>query len=382
MKAKQIKYIVILLISCVCIFVGCCSDNSSTKDNEAGKMKIEDYNNVSYRVGYSSGALTGKIVEENFSRAKTSSYLFDIAAYLDLVVGKIDAYVVEETIGTEALKNYNKNMSVVHRFDKPIDIAFGVSRSTKIPNLKEKLNEFIKRYKNTGTIQDLLYKWITDADISDYDLFDNVKIKSEHPEFTIRVGTVGTVPPLNYYGNQKLIGFDIEIIEKFAKYINADIEYVLDTFPGCIKNLQEGKVDVVSASLTITEPRKKIIDYSDPIYTTNVVMLARREAPFSKDKTICYPQKLLFKNIAFVDEELVKIIKDDGSLKINNIIVYKTDAEAIEAVNKTEVDAYITSFENAEKHENSSYYFTNLPFVCKNDFKLGVLVKSRDFYDF
>ena len=47
---------------------------------------MEDYNNVSYRVGYSSGALTGKTVEEYFSKAKTSSYLFDIAAYLDIVV--------------------------------------------------------------------------------------------------------------------------------------------------------------------------------------------------------------------------------------------------------------------------------------------------------
>lgn len=358
------------------VYVGCDYVSDSTNNNQ-NNMKMEDYNKVSCRVGYSSGALTGKTVEEYFSKAKTSSYLFDIAAYLDIVVGKMDAYIVEETIGAEALRNYNKNMFVLHRFRDPIDIAFGVSRSTKIPNLKEKLNEFIKYYNNTGSIQDMLNKWLSEPDVSDYD-----NLIPENPEFTIRVGTVGTVPPLNFYRHQKLTGFDIEIIEKFAKYVNAKVEYVLDTFPGCIKNLKDGKVDVVSASLTITESRKRIIDYSDPIYTTNVIMLARREKPFDKEKTVCYPQKLLFNNVVFTDEKIAGIIKTDNALKINNIIMAKSELEAVEAVNKGDVDAFITSFDIAEKFEKASYYFTNLPFVCKNDFKLGVLVKSRDFYDF
>lgn len=377
MKALLKNLFAILLILCVLIASSGCDSASDSSKNDLNNMKMEDYNNVSYRVGYSSGALTGKIVEENFSKSKTSSYLFDIAAYLDIVVGKMDAYVVEETIGAEALRNYNKNMFILHRFRDPIDIAFGVSRNTKIPDLKQKLNEFIKHYKETGAIQDILNKWLTDSDVSNYD-----NLIPEKPDFTIRVGTVGTVPPLNFYNHQKLTGFDVEIIEKFAKYVNADIEYVLDTFPGCIKNLQDGKVDVVSASLTITEPRKKIIDYSDPIYTTNVVMLARREKAFSKEKSLCYPQKLLFNNVVIVDQKIADMIKADNILKINNIIMAKTDEEAFEIVNKGQIDAYITSYDIAENHESNSYYLTNLPLMCKNNIKLGVLVKSRDFYDF
>ncbi|APJ02959.1 substrate-binding periplasmic protein [Silvanigrella aquatica] len=69
-------------------------------------------------------------------------------------------------------------------------------------------------------------------------------------------------------GNWK--GFDVEIMAAFAKQNSLKLEMIDTSMDGLIPALITGKCDMIASGLTITEERKKVIQFSDPVYTVVV----------------------------------------------------------------------------------------------------------------
>jgi cystine transport system substrate-binding protein len=94
----------------------------------------------------------------------------------------------------------------------------------------------------------------------------------------IKVGMMGTYPPYNFLNDKKeLDGFDVDIAKELAKRIGVKPEFTAQEFSGLIPSLQKKKFDAVISQVTITEDRKKAIDFTEPYITNHVNIIVNNK---------------------------------------------------------------------------------------------------------
>lgn len=97
---------------------------------------------------------------------------------------------------------------------------------------------------------------------------------------TLTAVTSADYPPFEFYmtteGEKKPVGFDID----FAQYIADQLGYELQIndvdFNSIIPALQAKRADFAIAGMTITEERKKNVDFSDPYFEIENVLVVKQ----------------------------------------------------------------------------------------------------------
>jgi polar amino acid transport system substrate-binding protein len=75
--------------------------------------------------------------------------------------------------------------------------------------------------------------------------------------------------PFEFYKDRKIVGVDIEIINRTAKKLNKTIQITNVEFDTIVDNVEAGKIaDAGAAGLTITPAREKKVNFTIPYYTS------------------------------------------------------------------------------------------------------------------
>jgi polar amino acid transport system substrate-binding protein len=80
-------------------------------------------------------------------------------------------------------------------------------------------------------------------------------------------------------------GFDVDIAKALAKELfgkEEAVEFVAVTSGNRIAFLTTNKIDIILASMTITEERKKVIDYSIPYFMSGHLILVHKDSKIEK----------------------------------------------------------------------------------------------------
>ena len=105
-----------------------------------------------------------------------------------------------------------------------------------------------------------------------------------HAEQVIKIGTLSDYAPFEYKdASGKLMGMEIEIGNAMCKALKAKCEYVTMDFDALIPALKAKKIDAVMAQMSITDQRKKVVDFTNVFTLAPVQYVAKTGAGITEN---------------------------------------------------------------------------------------------------
>lgn len=222
------------------------------------------------KIGVGVGSSSMLLVEKEFPNAELV-YIELNEALPALAQGKIDAFVYDYrqlqialATGVEGVKLLDETM------DEEVHIAVGLSPATEIDGLKEKIDTFIDVIRADGTLDDMYVRWVIK---NDFEIPDFPEIKN--PKMKLIVGTSGIATPYTFYQGDELCGYDIELAERLAQYLDADLEFKVYDYGAIINAAASGDVDCIMANLNVTPERAQALPFSQDLYTEKAGIIVR-----------------------------------------------------------------------------------------------------------
>lgn len=98
---------------------------------------------------------------------------------------------------------------------------------------------------------------------------------------SLKMITEATFPPYEFLRGQEIVGIDVEICRAVAEKLGRQFKCETVDFDSVIPAVISGKADLAAAGITVTEDRKKNVDFSTPYVKTGIVVIYRKSAGFS-----------------------------------------------------------------------------------------------------
>ncbi|CDE94374.1 basic amino acid ABC transporter substrate-binding protein [Acidaminococcus sp. CAG:542] len=95
----------------------------------------------------------------------------------------------------------------------------------------------------------------------------------------IKVGTEPTFAPFEFQekDSKEFAGFDMDLARAIGKQLGKKVEIQNMGFDALIPALNSGNIDAVAAGMSITDERKKAVTFSDPYYTSGLVVVVTKD---------------------------------------------------------------------------------------------------------
>jgi len=91
----------------------------------------------------------------------------------------------------------------------------------------------------------------------------------------INIGSDTTYPPHEFIKDGKVVGFDVDVIAAICDKIKCKPNWITTAWDGIFGALANGQFDMVMSGVTITDERKKIVDFSAPYIIVQQGILMR-----------------------------------------------------------------------------------------------------------
>jgi len=223
------------------------------------------------KIGCQNGTTGEAWVMDNVKDVKLSSFKTGIDAALDLKAGAIDAVVLDELPAEEIVKK-NPDLVIIrdpYFTENKEEYAIAVKKGNT--DLLNQINSTIEAMKANGDYEALVNAFMpTDGKIK------IPSIEEGTGTDVLKLGTNAAFPPFEYVEGKNIVGFDITMGQKIAKTANQKLEVVDMAFDSLIPALQSSSIDFIAAGMSVTEERKKNVDFSVPYFASEQVIIVRK----------------------------------------------------------------------------------------------------------
>ena len=162
-------------------------------------------------------------------------------------------------------------------------------------------------------------------------------------EGKLTMATNAEFPPYEYYEGEKVVGIDAEVAEKIAEKLGLELEIKDVSFDSIIPGVQSGKYDMGMAGMTVTDERKRSVNFSDS-YATGIQSVIVKE-----DSKIASIDDLKGKKIGVQTATTGDIYASDDYGE-DNVKRYENGAAAAAALTANKVDCVIIDNEPAKSY--------------------------------
>ncbi|UQZ88207.1 basic amino acid ABC transporter substrate-binding protein [Deltaproteobacteria bacterium Smac51] len=96
----------------------------------------------------------------------------------------------------------------------------------------------------------------------------------------ITIASDATWPPMEYINsNKELVGFSVDYMKAAAEAGGYEVEIINAAWDGIFAGLLNKQYDAICSSVTITEERKKSMDFSIPYFTVRQAIIVPKDSP-------------------------------------------------------------------------------------------------------
>lgn len=296
------KLIAITLAALLIFSFAACSNGTTDNSNQAGAIKIADAKSLADLAGMKISAQQGTFHEQALTQikdVKSSTYPEFSDLLTALKTGAIDGYIAEEptafaeslsdnTIAYVPLVNNDTGFTVT---EDDVAVSIGLKKGS---DLLDKINAVLSEI--TAEQKTALMNQI--MDLCSGKQVDKFVLESEepaNPTGTFKVSMECAYRPYNWTETssdartlgavaisgegkegQYANGYDVQIAKYVANKLGLKLEIYSNEWESLIPAVNSGAVDAIVAGMSPTAERREEIDFTNPYYTSNLVVIYKK----------------------------------------------------------------------------------------------------------
>ena len=181
---------------------------------------------------------------------------------------------------------------------------------------------------------------------------------------SLKMITEATFPPYEFLRGQEIAGIDVEICRAVAKKLNRPFKAETVDFDSVIPAVISGKADLAAAGITVTEDRKKNVDFSIPYVKTGIVVIYKKSNPF-KDKDQLKGKKIGVQGGTTSETFVLEQLKQEPERS-------KSPAEAVAALKSGRVEFVIADIDPAKNCVKGEADLALSDFITSEEYAVAI----------
>ena len=303
-----------------------------TKDDLAGKV-----------IGVQQGT-TGDLEasKEEYGAKEVKRFNKGSEAIMALLDGKIDCVIIDSQPAQKFVEN-NEGLKILEEEFVQEEYAICLQKGS---DKLDAINEALAELKEEGIVDSIMSNYIGDEiGQTPYESPEDV----DRSNGKLVMATNATFPPYEYKDGDDFAGIDVEIAGKIAEKLGLKLEIQDVEFGSIIGGVQTGKFDMGMAGMTVTDERKQSVNFTNTYAKAKQVVIVKEGSAIKSlddlkgDSSMKYGVQQDTTGDIYASDTA-----ENGGYGEENVIRYKTGAEAIEALKADKVQAVIIDNEPAK----------------------------------
>lgn len=254
------KKTIIILIACMLMVSGC------------GKTK-NTVNSLDDLEGKTIGVqmkTTGDIYSSDIKDAQIKRFNKGEDAVKALQKGVVDAVMIDD----EPAKVFAEKYEDVKILSEPYaEEEYGIAVNKEEQKLLRQINQALDELKKEGTLDEIKKAWLQNGEKKT--AYSSKSSKTGQTELIM--ATNAEFPPYESKDSSgEIVGIDVDMMKAVCDKLDRKLKITDTAFDSIVVNVERKMADAGVAAMTITEERKKYVDFSDSYMTATQVVIVRK----------------------------------------------------------------------------------------------------------
>lgn len=190
---------------------------------------------------------------------------------------------------------------------------------------------------------------------------------------TYTVAMEATFPPYEFYRDGEIAGIDVDILKEIGRRNNVNFRLEDMAFDSIITAVQTGKVDLVVSGLTVTEDRRRQVDFTRSYSGARQVIIVKKGSAIKGAEDLLNV-RLGVQHGSSGDIYVTEHIKEPER--------FTNGALAVSAMNAGKLDAVVLDNAPAENHVAGSPELTILPTaLAEEEYAMAIRKGNKELLD-
>lgn len=160
------------------------------------------------------------------------------------------------------------------------------------------------------------------------------------------MGTNAEFPPYEFYEDNDIVGIDVEIAKAIAEKMGMELQIEDMAFDAIIPAVTSGKADFGAAGMTVTEERKRSVEFTDTYANSNQVAIVKEDSDIAGSADL--EGKTIGVQLGTTGDELATEVKDA------TVERYNKGLEAVQSLTQGKIDAVVIDQATAQAFVNKT----------------------------